>query len=104
MKLYLEDWPVSEIEEEKRRGLILRHLDQMPQSEAGEIMLMQALRERGVPTVREQVAATLSWLNIRGLVKAELPGGVYVAKLTAQGRSVARDEFRYDGVAPPELG
>ena len=73
-------------------------------SEAGEIMLMQALRERGVPTVREQVAATLSWLNIRGLVKAELPGGVYVAKLTAQGRSVARDEFRYDGVAPPELG
>ncbi|NJA04175.1 hypothetical protein ACQE3E_15615 [Methylomonas sp. MED-D] len=69
-----------------------------------EVDLKNALAQRAQAVGTDVLRADLAWLNEQGLVRAEQPGGVWMATLTARGGDVRQGLSTVPGVARPEPG
>lgn len=92
---------MKEIETEKRRAAILRHLMDSPDNEAGDGILAQGCRALGIVSTPHEVIAAIGWLEALGLVTSERHGQVVLAKITREGKAVARGHVSVAGVATP---
>lgn len=79
-----------EVESEKRRFAILRHLRDTPARELNAAILADGCRVQGIPTTGDQVLTAMKWLADNDLVTVRSLGSFTVAKLTRAGSEVAR--------------
>lgn len=96
----MKGWPVKEVETEKRRFAILKHLRQTPGRELSEDLLMLGARAQGIPTTRSQIRTAMHWLAENGLVKLEQLGAMPVAELTEAGADVVAGQSVPPGILP----
>jgi hypothetical protein len=97
----MQDWPVAQIEAEKRRLAVLRYLAGCAGYEAAAVLVLLHLRDRGIPTSSDQLNATLAWLAEAGLATLRDAEG-QVARVTPRGREVGLGLARQPGVLPPD--
>ena len=88
-------------ETEHRRITILRYLDAAPSRAANASMILDVVRDYGVPSTSDQVQTTLAWLDEQELVTLALAGDVTVAQITARGIEVAQGQVVHPGVKRP---
>lgn len=98
---FLRGWPVKEVETEKRRAAILRHLMNSTGNECGDAMLALACRVLGIVSTPQEIVAAIGWLESAGLVSSERFPNVVVAKITREGKAVARGHTAVAGVMTP---
>ncbi|MBF0415608.1 MAG: hypothetical protein HQL79_07550 [Magnetococcales bacterium] len=91
----------SKVIAEERRGLILQLLSKAPQYTANEAIIHGHLHQMGCPTSWESVKAEIVWLDEHGLITADWPGGLAIAKITVRGLDCANGDTRHPGVATP---
>jgi hypothetical protein len=91
--------PVAQIETEKRRWAILRHLYALPTREVSHPMLRDACRALGLVTTDDDLTKTaMRWLAENGLVTLKEAGPMLVARLTAAGDDVLKGFAQVDGI------
>jgi len=86
----MKGWPIMEVESEKRRFAILRHLMDTPGRELNDMILADGCRVQGIPTTGDQARTAMNWLAENDLVAVRSLGRFMVAKLTRAGSEVAR--------------
>lgn len=96
----IRDWDVAQIEREKRRFMILRHLYSSPGRELSEEILKMACRAVGVPTQDSEIEEAVSWLAERSLVMVQLAGPIRTARLSAHGADVVLGHEVVEGIMP----
>ena len=94
--------PVARIESEKRRLETLRYLARSGGYEAAASLLRVHLCRIGVPTLADQMAACLAWLEEQELVTRRAEGPEAIARITARGRDVAEGAAEHPGVLRPD--
>lgn len=97
-------WPVREIAAQKRRLETLRYLAQVAGYEAAGDLVKEHLRDIGVPTNGDEMAAALAWLDAQSLVtlRRPKPAGAPVARITEAGREAAQGFRCVPGVMQPD--
>lgn len=97
-------WPVREIAAQKRRLETLRYLGQIAGYEAAGDLIKEHLRDIGVPTNGDEMAAALAWLDAQSLVtlRQPKPASSPVARITEAGRETAQGFRTVPGVMAPD--
>lgn len=96
----MKGWPVAEVETEKRRFAMLKHLRDTPGRELSDEVLMMGARANGIPSTRDQVRTAMNWLAEQDLVKLNTIGSMVVAKLTEAGSDVVSGHSTPPGILP----
>jgi hypothetical protein len=92
---------------EESRLQALRCLVAVPDYTAPDMLLHQALLDKGLKVSLSGVRVELAWLNEQGLVVTQRPGGAAgftIATLTERGLDVANGLSLVPGVARPRPG
>ena len=89
---------MAEIETEKRRFAIIRHLHDTPGRELGHAVLKAGCRAQGIPTTDDQAKTAMNWLAENDLVTLASAGTIVMARLTSVGDDVVRGYSTVPGV------
>ena len=92
---------IPQIEREKRRFVVLRHLADTPGYELNTELLSMGCQAQGVPTTEDQIRTAVSWLEEQDLVRTDTVGSVLLVTLTKAGREVADGRRIVPGVMRP---
>lgn len=101
---WMEGLPMLAFEERKRRGAILRHLNDTPRYQAAAALSVSACRALGIPSTADQVETSLAWLAEQGLVTLEGYAHVTIGTLTKAGIEVATGDRVHPLIERPEPG
>lgn len=98
----MRNWPVTQIETEKRRGAILNHLFKTTGGQLTLDMLKMGCAAQGIPSNIDQVRNAVHWLEENHLAKIDTIGSMMTAKITDAGREFAQGLRRVDGILNPQ--
>lgn len=100
----MKGWPVAQIETQKRRWAVLKHLHDTPGYELNRHILMLGAKAQGIPTTRDQMDHALDWLADNELITLQTLGDQRLARLTSDGQEVALGDRVMAGVLRPGPG
>ncbi|WP_299370454.1 hypothetical protein [uncultured Tateyamaria sp.] len=92
---------MAEIEKEKRRGAILRHLAETTGDQLSLDMLKIGCGAMGIPSNIDQVENAVVWLSEQGLAEMNKLGHMKTARLLPDGREVVEGLRTIRGILDP---
>ncbi|QBF31513.1 hypothetical protein [Thalassococcus sp. S3] len=100
----MKNWPVEQVEAEKRRGAILKHLKEAPGGQLSLEYLKIGCTAQGIPSNIDQVKNAVVWLQENDLARLETLGSMELAVLMPDGKEVVQGVRMVRGVLDPDGG
>lgn len=94
----------AEFQEQDRRLVLLKALENAAQYRANAFLLRRYADAVGHVVSADRIEQDLAWLGEQGLIAVEKTGSVTVATLTQRGLDVATGRARVPGVQSPAPG
>lgn len=98
----MRKWPVAQVEKEKRRGAILKHLHETTGGQLTLEMLKMGCAAQGIPSNIDQVENAANWLEDQDLAKLDKLGALATVKITEDGKEVVEGLRTVKGVLDPQ--